>query len=649
MADQAGSHPSSLAAASERRAHREQPRIRRRNRLITSCLECRRRKLKCDKQQPCSNCIKFARDCVFLAPGLDPVGQAKLAEVKEKMGMLERTLEEDVARKGSSASPSAPNLGSPPLPGQDEEHSDQEEAEDEKGLTMLTTAIEDANYYEDDGNDELVDLGIQMGKLRINERIGGLVRPRFSEELAQSLKAIPDNPEENPFVGQRPSTWLSPSNDYVAPSSSFFFAPGVEKTSLMTYLPAKALTDKLIDHYWLAVHVIARTVHRPSFERKYERFWNDVHSGVEPRVSFQAVVLAALLSSVISMSEEKLLADFGVDKNGLVDNFRQGTESALARANFLRTTKLETLQAFVMYLIPLVRAEVSRAHSALTGTCIRLAECMGLHRDPALYTSNPIETHVRRLVWFQICFLDIRTCEATGPRPQIRREEYDTYFPLNVDDLEKKKTTLTSLLSKIAAFRKAMEQKYRPMMNTSNALHVLAMEIYGILSDRMYVMVLQKYASNDKRMMPERLRQMMLSSAVTILEHSMNIEQTPALSPWVWYVGALHQYHTSLLLLHELYIKVPDPSVEARVWRCIDFCFDLPPNLTPSQKSRMVLGELVDRTSVYQSMRRNEFEQYFGVGEEQPAEYIMIPPFSFPTFSGQELQWPQVSGYDVNR
>jgi len=144
---------------------------------------------------------------------------------------------------------------------------------------------------------------------------------------------------------------MSPGPDYVPPTSSFFFAPGVEKTSLMTYLPSKVLVDKLIAHYWEAVHVIARMVHRPTFERQYETFWTNIGNGVEPRISFQAIVFAALLSSVISMSEEKLLTEYGVDKQSLVDSFKQGTEAALARANFLRTTKLETLQAFVMYLV----------------------------------------------------------------------------------------------------------------------------------------------------------------------------------------------------------------------------------------------------------------------------------------------------------
>ncbi|KAF2786581.1 hypothetical protein K505DRAFT_368111 [Melanomma pulvis-pyrius CBS 109.77] len=645
-------HGASVSATAstppEKKAHNPQPRVRRRNRLITSCLECRRRKLKCDKQQPCVNCVKFARQCVFIASGLDPEAQARLAEVKEKMGMLERTLEEDVARRSSSKS--APgsamgSMGSPTLPGQEDQHSDEEEEEDARDLETNRMTTEDAAYYEDEGNDDIVDLGISMGKLRITERIGGFVRPRFSEELVQALKDVPRSEAPNPFSEQTQTSWMAPGPEYVAPTSSFFFAPGVEKTSLMTYLPAKPLVDKLIAHYWGAVHVIARMVHRPSFERQYESFWISISNGVEPRVSFQAVVFAALLSSIVSMSESRVLTEFGVDKQNLIDNFKQGTESALARANFLRTTKLETLQAFVMYLIPLCRAEVSRAHSALTGTVIRLAECMGLHRDPSQWSSSPVEIHVRRLIWYQICFLDLRTCEATGPRPQIRREEYDTKFPLNVDDvdlerndaptkdqtyftdmtitrmrvecyemhrllwierpkLERKKTTLTSLLSRIQSFKAAMEKTYLPMLNKSVPLHVVAMEMYGILSNRLHVMVLQKFASSDRSRMPERLRQILISTCIMILEHSMTIEEQPVLAPWAWYVGALHQYHTSLLLLSELYSGQRDQATEARVWRCLDYVFDLPAGLVGSEKSRFILEELVGRTSMFQKLRR---------------------------------------------
>lgn len=643
------SRPDQSPATGEARGSRDQPRIRRRNRLITSCMECRRRKLKCDKKTPiCSNCYRFNRHCVFISTSLDPAGQAKLAEVKEKMGELERALEENVARRGSNSNGtvtvSRGILTSPSLPGQEGHVSDQEDDEDVRGLEVSDMVTEDAAYFDDEGNDEMVDLGISLGKLRITERVGGFVRPRFSEELSAALKEMPTKEDRNPYENQPVNTWMAPGPDYVAPSSSFFFAPGIHKVPWQNYLPEKATTDKLMEHYWKAVHIIARTLHKPSFEEQYRCFWQDYYSGREPRVSFQAVLFAALLSSAASMSEERARNGFGRERSQLVEDFRVATEIALSRAHILRTTKLETLQAFVMYLIPLCRSEVSRAHSALTGTCIRLAECMGLHRDPTNYTDRPVDIHIRRLIWYQICFLDLRTCESTGPRPQIRREEHDTKFPLNVNDedllrevpvtedrkqftdmtitrirfecyemqrllwterpkIEAKKTTLTSVLGKIRKFCAAMNETYGPLLDKTHPLGVLGYCILNILSSRMYIMILQRFLSNDRRLMPDRLRELTFSTGLTVLENSMTIEQTAALADWAWYIGALNQYHTALLLLAEMHAKEQDPRWEARLWRSLDFVFELPAELTGTEKTRVILGELASRTAIYQQKR----------------------------------------------
>ncbi|KAH6637584.1 hypothetical protein C7974DRAFT_422587 [Boeremia exigua] len=650
---------STFDTANERKTQNAQQRPRRRNRIISSCLECRRRKLKCDKGQPCANCVKVSRQCLFISPSFDAAAQARLAEVKEKMGILERSLEEDAAKRNrlqttSLATASEPDLGSR----LEETYSGDEEGDGTKYLISSEFTREDAAYYEDEEDDDnIVDLGIALGKVRITERIGGLVRPRFSDELGQALKVLPKTEQESNTFDTGAVDWMMPSNDYVAPSSSFFFTPGAERTTLMNYLPAKVLVDKLMAHYWQAVHTVARTVHRPSFERRYEKFWESVSSGIEPRTSFQAVVFAALLSSVVSMSNNQVTSEFGVDKQGLVDNFREATEAALSRANLLSTTKLETLQAFVMYLIPLCRAEVSRAHSALTGTCIRLAECMGLHTDPSVYSTSPIECQVRRLIWHQICFLDLRTCEATGPRPQIRPDDFDTRLPLNIDDVDldraehgdrsidskndrtyftdmtitrmrfecydmhrylwverpklerkaregEKKITLSFLLARIHSFRAAMEKTYLPMLSKRTPLHALASEFYGILSNRLYIHILQKYMTTDKLRMPSRLRQMVLGAGIMILEHSQNIEQQPVLSTWSWYVGALHQYHSALLIINEMYTQPCAPELEQRAWRALDFVFDLGPDMTNTQKTRVVVEELMNKMRVYASLKR---------------------------------------------
>jgi len=146
---------------------------------------------------------------------------------------------------------------------------------------------------------------------------------------------------------------VAPSEDFTAPSSSFFFAEEPKRSAIMQFLPSRSVADRLLEQYWEAVHYMARVVHRPTFERHWDQFWECISVGMEPPASFQALVMGALLSAAISMSEDRVAFEFGAVKAQLVDSFRQGTEMALYKANFLRTTKIHTLQALVMYLVSL--------------------------------------------------------------------------------------------------------------------------------------------------------------------------------------------------------------------------------------------------------------------------------------------------------
>ena len=149
----------------------------------------------------------------------------------------------------------------------------------------------------------------------------------------------------------RPRNYMAPGPTYIPPTSNFFFAAGHQGNSLIDFLPSKSAADRLLQQYWYAVHPLTHVVHRPSFERRYQVFWSEVDMGIEPVGSLQAVVFAAMFSGVVSMPDEIIMHDFGVGKKDLVDNFQQGAETALVRANLLRTTKIETMQAFVMYMV----------------------------------------------------------------------------------------------------------------------------------------------------------------------------------------------------------------------------------------------------------------------------------------------------------
>jgi hypothetical protein len=193
---------------------------------------------------------------------------------------------------------------------------------------------------------------------------------------------------------------------------------------------------------------------------------------------------------------------------------------------------------------------------------------MGLHRDGEFFNRSPIETHTRRLIWYQLCFLDLRTCESQGPRPIIRKQEFDTKFPLNLDDsdfvagpsalesvdrwtdmtfslirfecnemlrivwvdrprLERKEITLLAVLSNIESmylsplrgynginpsrpteFKEGMEKKYSNILNEEIPIQKAAKHVMIVLICRMYVMVLHRYFKPGQRGIQDRIRQM---------------------------------------------------------------------------------------------------------------------------------------------
>ena len=606
---------------------------------------------------------------------MDPQAQQKLAEIKEKMGMLEKNLEREVAaqtQKGHLGGGNVTKLS--PEEGKAPQAEDEDEVnEDEDNLEPTPLASQDM-VYEDNNDDELMDLGVQMGKMRISERIGGWIRPKLVDEITDTLEDVKagksrysetplanDHRELRPDVGPKiqaaPKSFIGPGPDYIAPASSFFFPGTNMSTNLIDYLPSKNASDQLIAQYWHAVHYMCKTVHRPTFEQQYTNFWSQIAIGNEPVPSNQALVFAAMFSAVVSMTSEQVMHRFGASKNALVDSLRSGTEFALAKANFLRTTKVDTMQAFVMYLIPLVRAEVSRAHSALVGSAIRLAECMGLHRDGTHYSMTPVEVQVRRMIWHQLCFLDMRTCEATGPRPQIRAEDYDTRMPWNVDDVElmgdhttpiedrdhwtdttferiraecqemrrkvwydilaidKKKKSLTSVLIKIQKFITATKERYLPMLDTSIPFQRLAGLMVENMCKGLHIQVLHRYLFSTTQRMPDRLRQVLIEAGLTQMESSVIWEGSSEMSPWVWYRGAFNQYHAALLLLVEVY-AYPMRKEAARIWKCLDYIFEIPSHLAPKQKAELVLTDLRDRMETFHQMRKmkvsNQMQQRVG-------------------------------------
>lgn len=77
---------------------------------------------------------------------------------------------------------------------------------------------------------------------------------------------------------------------------------------------------------------------------------------------------------------------------------------------------------------------MSHAHSNIVAAAIRAAEGMGLHEDGKNSDYDAIQVHLRRIMWYRLLVLDIKTCEATGLRPQKRKGDFSTRIPLNINE-----------------------------------------------------------------------------------------------------------------------------------------------------------------------------------------------------------------------
>lgn len=99
-----------------------------------SCLTCRQRKVKCDRRDPCSNCVKAARECSFVPPVRGKRRRTKPA--KEGLHARVRRYEEMLKSFGAKIDPAEMGSygGSGGLGAEsDEEEDDEDDDEDGTG------------------------------------------------------------------------------------------------------------------------------------------------------------------------------------------------------------------------------------------------------------------------------------------------------------------------------------------------------------------------------------------------------------------------------------------------------------------------------------------------------------------------------------
>ncbi|CAJ2499832.1 Uu.00g026850.m01.CDS01 [Anthostomella pinea] len=383
-----------------------------------SCTSCRSRKLRCDRQHPCRNCVRSGADCIFPArKRIQRPRKTKNSELLQRLNRLESivgkvglaNLEDQLSGDGPEnaaiqgdpataprAHPVVAGFAGPP------------EGQASQSRPQDSTA---SRYLSGEFWSSLCD------------EVGG---------LKQALEQSTDSDDDEPSAETTPE---SAGDASVYPGMLLGAMPGARSQHVEH--PSPEHIRYLTATYFKNVDLLLKILHRPTITVALYQLADSPETESQLAPERAALFFSVYFAAISSLSLEECLTHLGQSRSDLKQTYQAGVERALARADYLNSTSLESLQALTLYACCLRNhSGGSRSSWVLLSLPIRLAQALNLHRDGDGSQLPPYEAELRRRLWWQLIVMDVRAAEDRGTMAIIARDSYDTRLPHNIDDAE---------------------------------------------------------------------------------------------------------------------------------------------------------------------------------------------------------------------
>jgi len=364
-----------------------------------SCVTCRKRKIKCDRDQPCKYCSKLGLECVYVDVKAKE-RETPTDDVGSRLERIEALLQGlDLKVSNTTAGDILPsNYNPPPEP---------EKLRDSTRSQYSNTA-RNGRLIPGDDDGRYITHGFWTG-----------LDERDTNKENRSFRPAAPTPGSTPFAT------TSNVGDVSIPEADS------RSRRLLQLHPTGDQFFALWQVYLENVDPIFKLTHVPTMQRNLFRASQHLPE-VPP--AFEALMFAVYFAAITSMPSSVSLRAFREDRPILLRRYRLGLEQALARANFMTRPNVTTVQALTLFLTCARMSAEKDYVWSMVGLLIRFAMKLGLHRDPADLGLSPFQSEMRRRLWWQIYVLDIRTAEDSDMNPFICEYAFNTRFPANVND-----------------------------------------------------------------------------------------------------------------------------------------------------------------------------------------------------------------------
>ncbi|KAF9116511.1 hypothetical protein BGX27_001805 [Mortierella sp. AM989] len=187
-------------------------------------------------------------------------------------------------------------------------------------------------------------------------------------------------------------------------------------------MPPRDLAEHLIELYFIYVHPNMPVVHKPSFMRQYRN--------PDPLKRPPRVLMNAMFAIASRFSDHPEIV--GSDPEGFGDEYFDRAKRLIDFEYELpRQSSIQALLLMVTYRF--ASAKSGGRVWVMLGMAIRMAQDLGMHRNAARWHLPPLETEVRKRLWWACYIMDRWVSAATG-RPTIDDNDCDVDYPSVVEE-----------------------------------------------------------------------------------------------------------------------------------------------------------------------------------------------------------------------
>ena len=409
---------------------------RKRPRPVLSCLECRRKKLKCDRLLPCDRCQKSRLSCAY-SDEQEPTGRGSSVIESRDESVRPRKRARQIPLEALHSQ--SYNIQSTPV-GIIEDLQARvtalEQAAQANGLSQSHNPADEQHGFATSAPEP----HLPLSRARAHGKSLGLMA-NFDEARTFMQKLL--RPSDDPDI-QSISNQLKTLQSMVrAPRRSISRPqPQAIEAEMIALLPSKEMCSQLLEVYFENFEHCLRILHRPSFLAEYESFWsfreggnfvgntkNNDNPTFVPRLL--ATLLVACTANIAPICKEARLAGRSERASAyeLLDSWSRGLKSRDKTS--LHALQVGTLRMLVHHERPL-SAEETWSNS---GTLLRLAMAGSLHLEPDPKGSL-LDCEQKRRLFATLLEMELASSVMCGMPTMLTADDFTCRPPSNFNDDE---------------------------------------------------------------------------------------------------------------------------------------------------------------------------------------------------------------------